>query len=241
MYCGDRTISYAELGRSVATAMANLRRQGMTPGKVAAIVLPRSPQHLTIVLACALQGIVWLPVDTGSPPQRMAYLLTNCRPDLVVGDVGVAEIAAVSPETLLSPVAQQEPVPPRAELFERSHSNDPAYYLYTSGTTGNPKCVVLSYRATDNTIGQTLARWNVGRRDVFISVTPPHHDMSLFDLFGSLCAGATLVLPAPDEEKDAIAWNRLIERHRVSLWCSVPAILEMLLSCTRGEQLSSCG
>ncbi|MCL2897271.1 amino acid adenylation domain-containing protein [Brenneria tiliae] len=237
--CGDRTISYAELGRSVATAMANLRRHGMAPGKVAALVLPRSPQHLTIALACALQGIVWLPVDTGSPPQRMAYLLTNCRPDLVVGDVRVGEIAAVSPQTLLSPVAQQEPAPSRAELSERSHSSDPAYYLYTSGTTGKPKCVVLSYRATDNTIGQTLKKWNVGRRDVFISVTPPHHDMSLFDLFGSLCAGATLVLPAPDEEKDAIAWNRLIERHRVTLWCSVPAILEMLLSCTRGEQLGS--
>ncbi|MGO4318824.1 AMP-binding protein [Agrobacterium sp. MCAB5] len=66
-----------------------------------------------------------------------------------------------------------------------------------------------------------------------------HHDMSVFDVFGSLAAGATLVLPEPGEEKDAVRWNELVAEHGVTLWCSVPAILEMLLSCHRGDQLGS--
>ncbi|KAA9001294.1 amino acid adenylation domain-containing protein [Affinibrenneria salicis] len=237
--CGDRAISYAQLGRSVRAAMTHLHRRGITQGKVVAIALPRSPEHLTIALACALQGIIWVPVDSQSPPPRMAYLLTNCRPDLVVGAAAVGPIAAVPPAALLSPVDQPTPLPTEAALSALSHSRNPAYYLYTSGSTGLPKCVVLSYRATDNTLGQTLDRWDVGSQDVFISVTPLHHDMSLFDLFGSLCAGATLAMPAPHEEKEAIAWNRLIERHRVTLWSSVPAMLEMLLACTRADQLRS--
>ena len=91
--------------------------------------------------------------------------------------------------------------------------------------------MVLSNRATSNVIGRTLETWQATESDVFISVTPLHHDMSIFDVFGCLTAGATLVQPAPGEEKDAIAWNRLVAEHKVTVWCSVPAILEMLLSC----------
>lgn len=239
IHCGPRTISYAQLGQSVQTAMTNLRRYGMKKGNVVALALPRSPAHLTITLACALQGIIWVPIDINSPPERMAYLLTNCQPDLIVSVIPVGEMRVVQPAALLSPVELAALDLPDASLSERSHSRDPAYYLYTSGTTGKPKCVVLSYRATDNVIGRTLEKWGVGQQDVFISVTPLHHDMSVFDLFGSLCAGATLVIPEPHEEKDAISWNRLVERHRVTLWCSVPAILDMLLSCTQDDRLRS--
>jgi acyl-coenzyme A synthetase/AMP-(fatty) acid ligase len=99
--------------------------------------------------------------------------------------------------------------------------------------------VVVSNRATANVIARTLEAWKVTQRDVFISVTPLHHDMAVFDVFGCLTAGATLVMPTQAEERDAIRWNQLVEQHRVSLWCSVPAILEMLLACRRGDELTT--
>ena len=131
------------------------------------------------------------------------------------------------------------PAVPAPALDDLSLSEAPAYYLYTSGTTGKPKCVVLSNRATANVIGSTLEHWAVTERDVFMSVTPLHHDMSVFDVLGCLTAGATLVLPEPGEDKDAVRWNQLIARHQVTLWCSVPAILEMLLSCRATHDLKS--
>lgn len=97
--------------------------------------------------------------------------------------------------------------------------------------------MVLNNRATANVLHHTLAAWQLNERDVMLSVTPLHHDMSVFDLLGSLCAGAALVIPEPEAEKDALHWNTLVERHGVTLWCSVPAILEMLLAC----QLTSQG
>lgn len=236
---GKRHISYGELGGMVARAMAGLKACGVGRGDVVAVCLPRSPEHTAITLAAALMGAVWVPVDAGSPEDRLRYLLTNCRPAIIVARSVPQGFDAVDPAELLSAPALAGAPATMAEVAALSRSEEPAYYLYTSGTTGKPKCVVLSNRATANVIGSTLAEWAVTEKDVFISVTPLHHDMSVFDVFGALVAGATLVLPEPGEEKDAVRWNELVAEHGVTLWCSVPAILEMLLSCRRGDQLAS--
>nr|WP_315291945.1 amino acid adenylation domain-containing protein [Serratia proteamaculans] len=239
LICDQQSLTYPQLGQQVGAVMANLQQRGLWPGSVLALYLARSPEHVTISLACALLGVIWVPIDINSPPERTAYLLTNCRPDLVVHHGELDTPHGVTPAELLAPTAGNAALPDSQTLTDRSASTEASYYLYTSGTTGKPKCVVLNNRATANVIGQTLQRWAVTADDVMISVTPPHHDMSMFDLLGSLSAGATLVLPAPHQEKDAISWNQLVERHRVSLWCSVPAILEMLLTCKTDDSLRS--
>lgn len=236
---GKRRISYGELGQMVARAMAGLKARGVGRGDVVAVCLPRSPEHTAVTLAAALTGAIWVPIDAGSPEDRLRYLLTNCRPAIIVARSVPQGFDAIDPEELLATPATSGVPVDAAELVAHSASEAPAYYLYTSGTTGKPKCVVLSNRATANVIGSTLSEWAVTENDVFISVTPLHHDMSVFDVFGALAAGATLVLPEPGEEKDAVRWNELVAEHGVTLWCSVPAILEMLLSCRRGDQLGS--
>ncbi|WP_297196084.1 amino acid adenylation domain-containing protein [uncultured Pluralibacter sp.] len=239
LICDNQKLTYSELGQRVATAIAQLQQRGMGPGRIAALYLPRGPERVILSLACALQGIIWVPLDIGSPPERIAGLLENCSPDLVVHGGGLAATNGLAADALLLPTEAPPQLPDEQTLARRSAGESASYYLYTSGTTGSPKCVVLNNRATGNVIHQTRQRWAVTPEDVFISVTPPHHDMAMFDLFGALSAGATLVLPAPHEEKDAIAWNRLVQRHRVSLWCSVPAILEMLLACKTADSLRS--
>ncbi|WP_296251445.1 amino acid adenylation domain-containing protein [Pseudomonas sp. UBA4194] len=235
LICGQRHLTYGQLGEGVARMMAALEARGLVPGQVVAICLPRSPEHTMLTLACALTGLIWVPIDASAPEQRRQYLLDNCRPDLVV----MAQPEAIGHPTTTCATLLAAPARRPQPLTDLSLSDAPAYYLYTSGTTGQPKCVVLSNRATANVIGSTLAHWDVSARDVLISVTPLHHDMSVFDVFGSLAAGATLVLPEPGEDKDALRWNQLIAQHRVTLWCSVPAIVEMLLACRGSHTLSS--
>ncbi|WP_340611852.1 amino acid adenylation domain-containing protein [Xenorhabdus bharatensis] len=237
LICGDRHISYADLGHDVRRIMGAFREKGLSGGSVVALCLHRGPEHTAVTLACALTGVIWVPIDADSPSERLHYLLENCHPDLVVTTKRESiEHPTETPEILLSaePLAEC-PLP----LDALSSSEAPAYYLYTSGTTGRPKCVVLSNKSTSNVITSTLKEWFVTPQDVFISVTPLHHDMSVFDVFGCLTAGATLVLPAVGEEKDALCWNQLVARHKVTLWCSVPAILEMLLACRQGDELKS--
>ena len=239
LICGERVISYRALGQQVAAVIANLQQRGLGQGSAIALYLPRGPELAILSVACALLGAVWVPLDIHSPPARAADLIDNCRPDLVVRDDGPQAPDGVTPQRLLAPPDNPAALPDAQALAARSVSEAAAYYLYTSGTTGAPKCVVLNYRATGNVIARTRRRWAVTADDVLISVTPPHHDMAMFDLFGALSAGAALVLPAPDEEKDAIRWNRLVARHGVTVWCSVPAILEMLLACRTADSLRS--
>lgn len=234
---GERKLSYAHLGEGVARAIAALRSYGLRRGQVVAICLPRSPEHTMLCLACALSGLVWVPIDAQSPEERLRYLLKNCQPRLVVTETRLSlGCPSVSPEDLFRHAAE---IPDLPGLVELSQSKEAAYYLYTSGSTGRPKCVVLSNLATAHVIANTLTQWNVNSSDVFISVTPLHHDMSVFDVFGCLSAGASLVLPEPGEEKDAQRWCQLVWLHRVTLWCSVPAILEMALSCSQADELKS--
>jgi len=190
-----------------------------------------------VTVACALAGVIWVPIDASSPPDRLHYFFNNCSPDFVVTfGSSDGKYPTITFDKLLSSKSLTK-VP--KSFDDLSSSGDPAYYLYTSGTTGKPKCVVLSNKATSNVIDSTIDRWGITDRDVFISVTPLHHDMSVFDIFGCLAVGAKLVVPTIDQEKDAISWNQLVDKHGVTLWCSVPAILEMLLACRQNEGLKS--
>lgn len=232
---GDTRLSYAELGRRVAAAQRGLAQRGVMAGDVVALALPRSFDHTACVLACALGGVVWVPIDADAPPDRRMYLLENCAADLVITNTPQDGLACLHPADLY----REDGALPLNDLTELSRSDAPALYLYTSGTTGLPKGVVLCNRAISNVIEATCSRWDLSSCDVTLSVTPLHHDMSVFDVFGTLAAGGTLVLPTAAEEKDAIAWNRLVQHHGVTLWCSVPSIVEMLLSCRAGTELQS--
>ncbi|MDC4611876.1 acinetobactin non-ribosomal peptide synthetase subunit BasA [Acinetobacter baumannii] len=228
-----RSISYAEVGTQVAKVMYALRKQDLATGSVVAICLRKSPEYIYTALACALTGIIWLPVDMDSPPSRLNYLLTNSRADVVVSDSSIAGVQNLNINEILSATTEYEPSL-NAEINRR-----PAYYLYTSGSTGTPKCVVLNNQATENTLQQTISEWEITADDVIMAVTPFHHDMSVFDIFASMAVGATLVVPSFEQSKNAVVWANLVDRCKVTIWSSVPAIVDMLFSVAQKEQLQS--
>ncbi|NKI61532.1 AMP-binding protein [Labrenzia sp. PO1] len=238
LVCGAHRVSYAELGRGVHKVLASLAARNLQKGNVAVLALPRSPEQTMVTLACALRGVTWVPVDASAPEERRKFLCDNCKPNLVVGTQPVEGYDVVSAETLLQGDPSGDVFDFMPPLQELSSSPEAAYYLYTSGTTGKPKCVVLSNRSTDNVIGSTNAEWEITSDDIFISVSPLHHDMSVYEVFGCLTAGGTLVQPAEGEEKDAVRWNQLIDAHGVTIWSSVPTIFEMLLSCRQEPELA---
>lgn len=229
----DHSISYAEVGTQVVKVMYALKKQDLATGSVVAICLRKSPEHIYTALACALTGIIWLPVDMDSPPSRLNYLLTNSRADVVVSDSSIAGVQNLNINEILSATTEYEP------SFNAEINRLPAYYLYTSGSTGTPKCVVLNNQATENTLQQTISEWRITADDVIMAVTPFHHDMSVFDVFASMAVSATLVVPSFEQSKNAVVWANLVDRYKVTLWSSVPAIVDMLFSVAQKEQLQS--
>lgn len=226
-------ISYAEVGKNVSKVISALKKQNLKAGSVIAICLRKSPEHIYTTLACALTGMIWLPVDMDSPPSRLHYLLSNSHADIAVSDSPIADIQTVNIHEVLFSTIECEP----NLSYEINHA--PAYYLYTSGSTGTPKCVVLNNQATANVLLHTIAEWQINTDDVIMAVTPFHHDMSVFDVFATMAVGATLIIPSFEQSKNAVVWAELLDRYKVTIWSSVPAIVDMLFSVARTEQLQS--
>lgn len=229
----NQKISYQRLGEKVAKVRVALTQAGVTEKQVVAICLKKSPEHIYAMLACALSNIIWLPVDMDSPQARRDYILKNSRVDMVISDAPVEGMAYVDIHAAL-----QAPICP-AQTWQYQHDSSPAYYLYTSGSTGTPKCVVLNNRATSNILQQSILDWHIQHNDIHLAATPFHHDMSLFDILVPLSVGGTLVIPTVEQAKSAVAWAQLIDQYKVSIWCTVPAMADMLLTAAEPRQLQS--
>lgn len=238
------SISYQEMGVNVAKIIHAFKQQGLGTNSVVAICLRKSPEHIYTTLACALTGIIWLPIDMDSPPARLDYLLSNSQADIAVSQSPLSQLPSLNIQDILKGDASNEPEINALIATIDTHiyyslARTPAYYLYTSGSTGTPKCVVLNNQSTANVLQQTIKRWHIDSNDVCIAVTPFHHDMSVFDIFAPLSVGAMLVLPTFEQQKDAVQWARLVATNHVTLWCSVPAIVDMLFTVRQTEHLTS--
>lgn len=228
----DQHISYQTLASHVGRVRQAFDTIGLMEKQVVAICLPKCPEHIYVTLACALSNVIWLPIDMDSPEARRQYLLENSAVDLVVGYEAVPSFKFLDIREILT--IQDVHI---KHHWCYQHNMSSAYYLYTSGSTGTPKCVVLNNLATSNTIEQAINIWNINSKDIHLAATPFHHDMSFIDIFLPLSVGGTLVIPTIEQAKSAVDWAKLIDKHQVTVWCTVPAMVDMLLTAAQEKQL----
>src|SRR5262249_11734101 len=108
--------------------------------------------------------------------------------------------------------------------------------IFTSGSTGSPKGVMISHRAAMNTIFDVNRRFNIDTADRIFALSPLSFDLSVYDIFGTLAAGATCVIPGADAFLDPGHWCDEIEREHVTIWNSVPSLLSLLLEYVDGRR-----
>jgi amino acid adenylation domain-containing protein len=113
--------------------------------------------------------------------------------------------------------------------------SDLAYVIYTSGSTGAPKGVMIDHRGAVNTILDINRRFAIGRDDRVLAISSLSFDLSVYDIFGTLAAGGTIVFPDAAAARDPERWLELIRRERVTVWNSVPALMSMLVEVAGGR------
>ncbi|MEU5883476.1 amino acid adenylation domain-containing protein [Spirillospora sp. NPDC047279] len=243
----DRTLTYGELLAHARHAAAWLRAHGVERDELVGLVMTRGPEQIIGILATVMAGAAYLPIDAGLPARRQAYMRENGRVRLVLTNTNSANGSGSGAETLTLDAAAAKAEsftldaagsPPPAAETARPHDANPddlAYVLYTSGTTGDPKGVMVSHRSVVNVVNDCNARFGIGPGDRFFGISAFNFDLSVYDVFGALGAGAAIVLPDHDRAIDAAHWLELCASARVTVWNSVPAIVSLLHDQARAE------
>ncbi|AWB07839.1 hypothetical protein A6A40_22540 (plasmid) [Azospirillum humicireducens] len=215
-------LTYRQLASRAGALAAALRAEGARPGDLIAIQLAKGTRQIVAVVAAALAGLVWLPLDVRLPQRRRDAILAHSGCRLILTDSPAALPDGVR-RLPADPGPADGTVPHRPER----RAGDPAYVIYTSGSTGQPKGVVIAHGAVLNTILDLNARFGVTADDRLLALSALSFDLSVYDIWGALAAGAAIVVPADSEHPDPAAILALCAAERVTVWNSVPALLDM--------------
>jgi amino acid adenylation domain-containing protein/thioester reductase-like protein len=228
-----RTLTYRQLLAEAAALARRLRERGVTRGDRVAIVMRKGWEQVVGAVGTLLAGAAYLPLDAGLPRRRRLELLSLGEVRHVVTQPGVvddADRAALGPECSVLAVVPAAPCTGPVEVPAPSQARDDlAYVLFTSGTTGVPKGVMIDHRAAMNTVAHVNAMLGLSAADRVLGVSSLSFDLSVYDLFGPLGVGGALVLPDPDRHLDPAHWRELVAEHRVTVWNSAPQLMRMLL------------
>ncbi|MDT0303829.1 non-ribosomal peptide synthetase, partial [Streptomonospora wellingtoniae] len=232
-------LSRGEFDARVFRLARELIARGAGPESVVAVALPRSVDLVVALHAVVWAGAAYLPVELDQPGERVAFVLEDARPALVVcrsedapdlpGEPAVPRLVLDDPATAeqvesrdASPLADAE----RAVGLRGGH---PAYVIYTSGSTGRPKGVVVSHRAIANRLAWMQGAYGLGSDDRVLLKTPVSFDVSVWELFWPFAAGAGLVVAAPGGHRDPGYLAGLIRDAGVSVCHFVPSMLRVFI------------
>ncbi|MFI0816198.1 amino acid adenylation domain-containing protein [Streptomyces sp. NPDC021098] len=205
------TVDFRQLAERVADLAGTLRERGAGPGRLVAVGLPRDTGLITACLAVMSTGAAYLPFDPGLPPDRIAALLADARPALVLR----------APDNGREPVTiSAGPATPSGPALV---PDDAAYAIHTSGSTGHPKAVVVPHSALTNLLATMRHRLGVHEGDRILAAAPANFDMSVPELFLGPVTGAATVVADTVALRDPDTLLALLARHRVTVMQATPS------------------
>ncbi|MDX2564676.1 amino acid adenylation domain-containing protein, partial [Streptomyces sp. TX20-6-3] len=251
---GSLTLTYADLERGSHRVGHRLRALGAGPGDLVGIVMDKGWEQVVAALGILRAGAAYVPIDARVPAERLRVLLDSAGISRVVTQPWVDDIADWPQDVARTVVRADEGSGERGDAGSGERGDDAsreegasreedgelqplgpsgakptdlAYVIFTSGSTGLPKGVMIEHGAALNTIVDVNERYRVTSADRALGLSAMHFDLSVYDVFGLLSAGGALVLPEPSAHREPARWAELVTEHGVTIWNSVPALMEM--------------
>ncbi|QOL16780.1 amino acid adenylation domain-containing protein [Dickeya dianthicola] len=235
-------LTYRQVQRQTRLLADRLIDAGVRPGDIVAVALPRSV-HLSLALYAILEaGAAYLPLDTGYPDERLALMVEDAQPRLMITESRLQSRFADMADVLLLDTLADERQSPR-HLSPRVAEKQAAYVIYTSGSTGRPKGVVVGHQAIVNRLWWMQHQYPLQAEDVVLQKTPCSFDVSVWEFFWPLMVGARLVMAPPEAHRDPDALVQLINDYAVTTLHFVPSMLAAWVSAleTRSRAEIGCG
>jgi amino acid adenylation domain-containing protein len=253
----DEQLTYRQLDQRAAKRADHLRACGVGPDMLVAVCMERSLDLVIALLATLAAGGAYVPLDPSYPPQRLAFMLADSRaPVLLTQAVIYPRLAALgcplSPHVLIADAleitATPAPALPSRSLPSSLHAHEEgaggevgagrgdepapgnlAYVIYTSGSTGTPKGVMIPHRGIVNRLLWMQETYRLTPDDRVLQKMPYSFDVSVWEFFWPLLAGARLVLAQPEGHRDSAYLVRLIAEQQITTLHFVPSMLRVFL------------
>jgi enterobactin synthetase component F len=225
----DITVSYRELHERSLRQARWLLANGVQPGDIVAVALPRSEQLLVVLLAIMRTGAAYLPIELDNPDDRIALVLDDASPTvLIAGPQMHARFAGNF--TLLQPECGDAMLDGALPEPDLSTPEGIAYVLYTSGSTGRPKGVETTHRNLGNFLHGMQQQLGPTARDRFLAVTTITFDIAGLELYLPLMAGARVVMASSEALHNPRMLARLIQHSGATHVQATPSLWRVLLS-----------
>ncbi|MEE4410184.1 MULTISPECIES: non-ribosomal peptide synthetase [unclassified Serratia (in: enterobacteria)] len=232
-------MTYGELYEAALTLSTQLRRQGPVTGEAIAILVEKGRRQPVAILATLMCGKAFLPMDTSWPPQRRLKVMAQAGINTLLSsapwptrEINVIELGADG-------LARQLPVTTPLLSAIDAEPGSLAYIIFTSGSTGTPKGVAIEHRSVVSTLDATRRHFSLDERDRSLAISALSFDLAIYDIFSPLSTGGAVVMPAERDRVSPQAWYQLMIDHRVTVWLSAPALMELLLDYVKGAGLMS--
>jgi len=243
---GQVQIDYQSLHAEANRLAHRLIEEGAGPEKVVGIAMHRSIDLVIALLATLKAGAAYLPLDLDYPTQRLADMLEDAMPVVVLSTTagaqslpGWAPVICVDTDAYLTDMRSRPfRTPTDADRTCPLLPGHPAYVIYTSGSTGKPKGVVNCHRGIVNRLKWMQATYRLDATDRVLQKTPASFDVSVWEFFWPLLEGAQLVLAKPDGHKDATYLVEVIQQHGITTLHFVPSMLQAFV---QEPGLAHCG
>ncbi|WP_280409844.1 non-ribosomal peptide synthetase [Nocardia brasiliensis] len=223
----SRALTYRELDRAGDVLAWTLSARGIGSDSLVAVGVSRSVELIVALLGVLKSGAGYVPLDLGNPARRLAFVLAETNPACVVTtNADRADLPATDVPYLLLGEADTAEAgtrhrPPRPD--------DLAYVLYTSGSTGQPKGVCVTHRNVVAMLRATAAVIDTGPTDVWTMFHSPAFDFSVWEMWGALAGGGTLVVVAADVTRSPREFVELLAREGITVLSQTPSALYSLL------------
>jgi amino acid adenylation domain-containing protein len=227
-------LTYGQLTAQVDRLARRLRRHGVRPEMPVAVCLERSPDMVVALLAVLEAGGAYVPLDPSYPAERLALVLADCAAPLVLttrrlaGLPGLAGAGGGRRRTVLA-LEDDDLDAPGEPAARHAGPENLAYLIYTSGSTGRPKGVMVEHRQAVHSTRARLRRYRTAADERFLLLSSYAFDSSVAGIFGTLAAGATLVLPPEELQTQPAALLRWMNEQEVTSLLALPALYSLLL------------
>src|ERR1700704_262277 len=223
------TVSYRELHERSVRQARWLLANGIRPGDIVAVALPRSEQLLVVLLAIMRAGAAYLPVELDSPHDRIALVLEDASPTVLIAEPQM-HARFTGSYTLLQPECGDALLDGAGLEPDLSAPEGIAYVLYTSGSTGRPKGVEITHRNLGNFLHGMLQQLSPTASDRFLAVTTVTFDIAGLELYLPLMVGARVVMASSEALHTPRMLARLIRHSGATHVQATPSLWRVLLS-----------